>query len=73
MEQAVHSILSLAKERLNKHFFAFREHTLKKSAHCFTQGFKGDILYAVKTNPEHHILSTLLKSGIHAFDVAPIE
>ena len=30
MEQAVHSILSLAKERLHKPFFAFREHTLKK-------------------------------------------
>ena len=39
----------------------------------FLRNFEGSILYAVKTNPEVHVLKSLYELGITAFDVASIQ
>src|SRR3990167_3957260 len=53
-------------------FFAFRPHMLEKSVRFFTQHFKARVLYAIKTNPEVHILKQLYQEGIRAFELASI-
>ena len=54
-------------------FFAFRPDALKRSVHYFTSQFQGNILFAVKTNPEPHVVSLLHQEGIRSFDVASLE
>ncbi len=54
-------------------FFAFRPAALNRSVQFFTSHFQGNILYAVKTNPEPHVLSKLHQEGIKSFDVASLE
>ncbi|PIZ03988.1 MAG: ornithine decarboxylase [Gammaproteobacteria bacterium CG_4_10_14_0_8_um_filter_38_16] len=53
-------------------FFAFRPHILQKSARYFMQHFSGKILYAIKTNPELHVLKQLYAEGIRSFELASI-
>ncbi len=53
--------------------FAFRPTTLKAAARFFLDQFQGDILYAVKTNPEPHITGALLECGVRSFDVASLQ
>jgi|SRR3989344_4738088 len=53
--------------------FAFRPHTLIQAASYFINNFQGKVLYAVKTNPEEHVIRTLNLQGITAFDVASLE
>ena len=53
-------------------FFAFRPHMLQKSARYFMQNFSGKILYAIKTNPEIHVLKHLYDEGIRSFELASI-
>lgn len=60
-------------ELLDKPFFIFREHMVKKAVHFFRSMFRAKVLYAVKTNPEKHILSCLSEQGINDFDVASLE
>ncbi|HCR85381.1 MAG TPA: ornithine decarboxylase [Alphaproteobacteria bacterium] len=50
----------------------FREHTLEKAANFFNTRFKGRVCYAVKTNPQPHILQKVYETGITSFDVASI-
>ncbi|MDA9084849.1 type III PLP-dependent enzyme [Candidatus Pelagibacter sp.] len=49
----------------------------KKSIHVasknFQSKFPGKVLYAVKTNPHHEVLKTIIESGIKNFDVASIK
>jgi len=50
----------------------FRPHALQRAARTFQKGFRGQILFAVKTNPEEHVLKALWEEGIRNFDVASL-
>lgn len=49
-----------------------RPHVAKATARQFVRAFKGDVLYAVKCNPEPRILRALWAGGVRGFDVASI-
>jgi ornithine decarboxylase len=50
----------------------YRPHALKRAVDSFTRGFRGRVMYAVKTNPDEHVLKDLWAHGIRAFDVASL-
>ncbi|SVE47273.1 uncharacterized protein METZ01_LOCUS500127, partial [marine metagenome] len=52
--------------------FCVRPHEIKAVAKRFLDGFPGDVLYAVKCNPEPHMLGALAETGIRHFDTASI-
>jgi ornithine decarboxylase len=47
-----------------------RPEELRKKARAFLDGFPGDVLYAVKCNPEAEVLQHLVEGGITHFDAA---
>lgn len=49
---------------------ALRPHTITRMAKWFLREFPGDVLYAVKTNPDPRVLATLRAAGVRHFDVA---
>src|SRR5579884_3561333 len=51
---------------------ALRPHAIKRLAKWFLREFPGDVLYAVKTNPDPRVLNYLYKAGVRHFDVASI-
>jgi len=53
-------------------YFLFKPNALNNAIQFFRANFKGEVLYAVKTNPEDHIISALYNSGISNFDVASL-
>ncbi len=53
--------------------YVIRPDVLVRQAQTFLQGFKGTTMYAVKVNPDKHVLQTLYKAGVKSFDVASIE
>ena len=53
--------------------YCIRKNSIKKATKAFLQNFPGKILYAVKTNPHHFVVKTLIESGIKNFDVASIK
>ncbi len=50
----------------------YRPHALKRAVDTFLDGFKGDVMYAVKTNPDEHVLKDLWAQGIRRFDAASL-
>ncbi len=50
--------------------YCFRPEVLKADAKRFMDLFPGQTAYAVKTNGEEMVLSTLVEAGVTAFDVA---
>lgn len=50
----------------------FRRDTITTAATWFQEQFKGQTLYAVKTNPEKQVLTTLFEAGITDYDVASL-
>jgi len=52
--------------------FCVRRHHISAVAQQFLEGFPGDVLYAVKCNPELHMLKTLFDAGIRHFDTASL-
>lgn len=50
--------------------YCFRPEVLKEDARSFMALFPGDTAYAVKTNGEPMVLSTLVEAGVNTFDVA---
>ena len=52
--------------------FVYRPSALAQAVDYFSNYFHGQILYAVKTNPESHVLIQLLQLGIDSFDVASL-
>ncbi len=50
----------------------YRPHALKRAVDTFLSQFQGRVLYAVKTNPEEHVLRDLWASGVRHFDVASL-
>lgn len=57
---------------LSKPFFAFRPEALSLAASFFVERFNANCLFAVKTNPEPLILTSLYRHGITSFDVASL-
>ena len=50
----------------------YRPHALKRAVDLFLSKFRGDVLFAVKTNPDEHVLRDLWANGIRKFDVASL-
>ena len=53
--------------------YCIREDSIETSAAWFKNNFPGNILYAVKANPNEKVLKTLLKNNITNFDTATIK
>lgn len=49
-----------------------RPHAIKTAAKWFLSAFPGQVMYAVKTNPEPFVLKTLSRAGVRHFDVASL-
>ena len=64
------TIASIAESRPIQPVFAFRPAALRRAVDYFHTQFKGRVLYAVKTNPEQHIIQSVYAHGVTAFDVA---
>ena len=52
--------------------YCVRPKTLRAGAARFVRGFLGDVLYAVKCNPEPMVLRALWQGGVRHFDCASI-
>ena len=52
--------------------FCVRPHAIKAVAKRFLDRFPDDVLYAVKCNPEPHMLGALSEAGICHFDIASL-
>lgn len=50
----------------------YRPHALKRATEFFMSRFRGKVLYAVKTNPDEHVLKDLWAYGVRHFDVASL-
>lgn len=50
----------------------YRPHALKRAVDLFFSKFRGQVLYAVKTNPDEHVLKDLWANGVRKFDVASL-
>lgn len=53
--------------------YVMRPDVLAETARDFVRQFPGEVMYAVKCNPDRLVLQTLYKNGVKAFDVASIE
>jgi ornithine decarboxylase len=60
----------VAIERPEEPLHALRPAQLEETARAFTAAFPGEVLYAVKCNPEPAVLRALAKGGVAAFDCA---
>ena len=52
--------------------YCIRKKSIQLASKFFQNKFPGDVLYAVKTNPNPLVLKTIFESGIDNFDVASI-
>ncbi len=50
----------------------YRPHALKRAVDTFLTQFNGDVMYAVKTNPDEHVLKDLWDNGVRRFDAASL-
>ena len=50
----------------------YRAHALKRAADLFLSQFNGTVMFAVKTNPDEHVLKDLWAAGVRDFDVASL-
>jgi len=56
----------------NDPVYCIRKKSIQLASKFFKNKFPGDVLYAVKTNPNPLVLKTIFESGIDNFDVASI-
>ena len=56
----------------NEPVYCIRKKSIQLASKFFLNKFPGDVLYAVKTNPNPLVLKTIVESGIDNFDVASI-
>ena len=56
-----------------KPVYCIRKQSVIRASNFFLKNFPGDVLYAVKTNPNKKILKYLNISGINNFDIASIK
>ena len=52
--------------------YCIRPNSIKTACGWFKNNFPGDVLYAVKTNPNEKVIRCIGESGINKFDVASI-
>jgi len=52
--------------------YTYRPHALKRATDFFLSRFRGKVMYAVKTNPDEHVLKDLWANGVRAFDAASL-
>ena len=52
--------------------YCIRPESIKTSVEFFKKSFPGEVLYAVKTNPNKKVLKLIIANGICSFDVASI-
>lgn len=52
--------------------YCLRPATIMATAKRFLRQFPGDVLFAVKTNPDKHVLSYLARAGVKHYDVASL-
>ena len=52
--------------------YCIRPNSIKSACGWFKSNFPGQILYAVKTNPNEKVIKYIGESGINRFDVASI-
>ena len=52
--------------------YCIRPNSIKSACSWFKSNFPGEILYAVKTNPNEKVIKYIGESGINRFDVASI-
>jgi len=52
--------------------YCIRPNSIKSACSWFKSSFPGEILYAVKTNPNEKVIKCIGENGINAFDVASI-
>ena len=57
----------------DKAIYCIRKQSIQFASKFFQNKFPGEILYAVKTNPNEEVLKTIIQSGIKKFDVASVE
>ena len=52
--------------------YCIRPNSIKSACNWFKSNFPGQILYAIKTNPNEKVIKYIGESGINRFDVASI-
>ena len=57
----------------DKPVYCIRKNSILSASKFFQKNFPGQILYAVKTNPNPIVLKTIVESGITNFDIASIK
>jgi ornithine decarboxylase len=62
----------VACERPAEPLVCLRPATIAAAARCFAGGFPGDVLYAVKCNPEPRVLRAVWAGGVRHFDCASL-
>jgi ornithine decarboxylase len=62
----------VACERPAEPLVCLRPATIAAAARCFAGGFPGDVLYAVKCNPEPRVLHAVWAGGVRHFDCASL-
>ncbi len=69
--KSVDSLISQLKP--SEPVYCIRRNSIQVASKYFQKKFPGNILYAVKTNPNPVVLDTIINSGINEFDVASIK
>ena len=67
------TIANIVKKQRHNPVFVFRPVALKRALTYFKANFKAELLYAVKTNPEPHVITRICQQGIKAFDAASLQ
>ena len=70
---ATTTVTALSLRQLRDPAVLYRQHALLNAVKYFQDNFSGNILYAVKTNPDSNILDDLYSAGVRSFDVASLE
>ena len=53
--------------------YCIRPDSIKSACNWFKKNFPGEVLYAVKTNPNETVINEIRNSNINSFDIASIE
>lgn len=62
----------IAAERPDEPVHCLRPSTVEATSRAFVEGFPGDVLYAVKCNPEPRMLRAVRTGGVDHFDCASV-
>jgi ornithine decarboxylase len=62
----------VARERPTDPLLCLRPAAIAGAARCFVEAFRGDVLYAVKCNPEPRVLRAVWAGGVRHFDCASL-